>query len=260
MANAILKITVFRRNIRMGRINRQDPILLECNNSNYSIEKNLRIYYLISQIFPNEDSLNYTIPNILSNESFGFLQEDKIYLNNNDNEDLNIPSNIIINEDENDEDEDEDENENTINIISTILNNQHISKESNNTISTIDTSITTDITTTINTNNNYQTSSNFLLSRTNIYPTTKNFNNVEHIALKNLYKDQFLGIINDINITNWKCVEDYWKRVVDKDAKSNSTDKIRPKSLEDLKAHLLILENYYLRKKIEENTLIGNYY
>ena len=33
MANALLKITVFRRNIRMGKLNRQDKILLQCNNS-----------------------------------------------------------------------------------------------------------------------------------------------------------------------------------------------------------------------------------
>ena len=94
MANAILKIAVFRRNIRMGKINRQDPILLKINN-NYLIEKNLRIFYLISKIFPNEN-LNYEISglNISSNESFGFLKEDKEqYLNNDNNEELNIPLN-----------------------------------------------------------------------------------------------------------------------------------------------------------------------
>lgn len=260
MANAILKITVFRRNIRMGKINRQDPILLKINN-NYLIEKNLRIFYLISKIFPNED-LNYEISglNISSNESFGFLKEDKEqYLNNDNNEELNIPlndnneiSNISLNNNDENQDEDED---NTIDLISNILDNQlNISVSSDNQIeSSINNSSVI--------NKTYQTSSNFLQLRTNIYPTTKDFNNAEHNILKELYKKEFLGKITNINnAIDWNYVKSYWNSKVDKDAEPNSTNKIRPKSIENLKEHLLILENFYLRKQIEGNTLTGYYF
>jgi len=250
MANAILKITVFRRNIRMGRINRQDPILLKYDNS-YLIEKNLRIFYLISKIFPNEN-LNYEIPglDISSNESFGFLKEDKEqYLNKDNNEDLNIPLNNIIIENQNEENQNEQNEEDAVNFISTILDDQLNISVSNNQFESSISSTT------------YQTSSNFLQLRTNIYPTTKNFNNAEHNVLKELYKNEFLGkITNIINIIDWNYIKTYWDDKVDNNAESNSTDKIRPKSIENLKEHLLVLENYYLRKQIESNTLTGYYY
>src|SRR5436853_264942 len=144
----------------MSKINRQDPILLKINN-NYLIEKNLRILYLISKIFPNEN-LNYEILglNISSNESFGFLKENK------------------------------------------------------------------------------KTSSNFLQLRTNIYTTTKDFNNIEHNILKELYKKEFLGKITNINnAIDWNYVENYWNSKVDKNAEPNSINKIRPKLIENIKEH-----------------------
>jgi hypothetical protein len=116
MANAILKITTFRRNIRMGKTNRLDPILLKWDYS-YLIQNKLRIFYLKSQIF-SEDLSNYSFPNnILSNESFGFLQEDKEELKN-------INENIFSNEIIFDENKKDDDNDDTVEFISTILDNQ----------------------------------------------------------------------------------------------------------------------------------------
>jgi len=71
----------------MGKINRLDPILLKWDYS-YLIENKLRIYYLISQIF-SDNLLNFSFPNVLSNENFGFLPEDKEkYLKNSNSEDI----------------------------------------------------------------------------------------------------------------------------------------------------------------------------
>ena len=42
--------------------------------------------------------------------------------------------------------------------------------------------------------------------------------------------------------------------MVDKEATPNSINKIRPKSIKNLQAHFLILNNYYLRKKIESTS------
>src|SRR4051812_40423288 len=77
MANALLKITVFRRNIRMGKLNRQDKILLQCNNS-YSIKTNIRIFGLMNILFPTENYDDFQFQEIISNESFGFLHNDRI--------------------------------------------------------------------------------------------------------------------------------------------------------------------------------------
>jgi len=248
MANAILKITTFRRNIRMGKINRQDPILLKCDYS-YLIQKNLRIFNLMSQIFPDKDFSNYTIPNVISNEKFGFLDNDKEKYLSNNNEGLNIISKIS-DEDKNDNEieinnNDDSENEDTENIISTlldditILNNQSESINSNTKLEI--------------SNSTYQTSSNFLLLRTNTYPTTKVFNKIEHNTLKQLYKQQFLGRTTDFNIINWQAVDNYWNNIAGKNANPNSDDKVRPKLLEDIKSHFLIIHNYYLRNQIEGN-------
>ena len=70
MLMSILKITTFHRNVYIGKLNRQDPILLKYNYS-YLIQEKLRIFYLKSQLFSEE---NFTIPNVLSNESFEFLK------------------------------------------------------------------------------------------------------------------------------------------------------------------------------------------
>jgi hypothetical protein len=119
MANAILKITTFRRNIRMGKINRSDPILLKWDYS-YLIETKLRIFYLIFQIY-SENLLDFSFLNILSNENFGFLLEDKKYLKNNNTEDISLDITISNNNDDNNDDNDD---ENTVEFISTILDDQ----------------------------------------------------------------------------------------------------------------------------------------
>src|SRR6266498_889107 len=165
----------------MGRINRQDSILLTYNYS-YLIQKKLRIFYLILKIFSDENFSDFIIPNILSNETFRFLEENKEYLKNNDNEELDISSNIII-------DNKESEDENIIDSISIILDNQ---LENNDTILVNNSSFSTNITSSANiislTNMTYQTSSNFLLSKTKTYPTIQDFNNTEHNIFKKLYK------------------------------------------------------------------------
>ena len=106
-----------------------------------------------------------------------------------------------------------------------------------------------------NINTNYQTSANFLLSKIKTYPVTKDFNSIEHTTFRDFYKKEFLDI-DDININsiNWDHVYNYWNNMVDKEAAPNSINKIRPKSIENLQAHFLILNNYYLRKKIESTS------
>jgi hypothetical protein len=93
----------------------------------------------------------------------------------------------------------------------------------------------------------YQTSSDFLLRKTKTYSYTKDFNNIEHIAFKDFYKKQLSNIIQ----IDWINVYNYWNNIADKNAESNSSNKIRPKLLEHLKAHFEIINNYYLRKNIE---------
>jgi hypothetical protein len=89
--------------------------------------------------------------------------------------------------------------------------------------------------------------------KTQAYPCTKDFNNIEHITFKDFYKKHLINV----NTINWKNVCAYWENIADKDAEPNSTNKIRPKLLEHFKAHFEILNNYYLRKNIEKNTSIG---
>ena len=72
MANALLKITVFRRNIRMGKLNRQDKTLLQCNNS-YSIKTNIKIFELMNVLYPTENYDDFQFQEVISNESFGFF-------------------------------------------------------------------------------------------------------------------------------------------------------------------------------------------
>ena len=99
----------------MGKINRLDPILLKWDYS-YLIENKLRIFYLITQIF-SENLLNFSFPNVLSNENFGFLPEDKEkYLKNSNSEDIS-PDIIIPNIEE-------DNNNDNIEFISSILDDQ----------------------------------------------------------------------------------------------------------------------------------------
>lgn len=76
---------------------------------------------------------------------------------------------------------------------------------------------------------------------------------MEHNEFKNFYKNNLLNITT----INWKNVYDYWDNIADKNAEPNSIDKIRPKSLDHLKMHFEMLNNYYSRKKIEKNTLTG---
>src|SRR5437763_1572089 len=99
-------------------IKQQDTILLKYNYS-YLIQEKLRIFYLKSQLFSEE---NFTIPNVLSNESFRFLEEDKNYLKNNNDDELNIPSNSVA---EVDEDENENEDEDEDDTVASILNNMN---------------------------------------------------------------------------------------------------------------------------------------
>ena len=98
----------------MSKINWLDSILLKWNYN--LIENKLRIFYLIFQIF-SENLLNFSFPNVLSNENFGFLPENKEkYLKNSNSEDIS-PDIIIPNIEE------DDDNDN-IEFISSILDDQ----------------------------------------------------------------------------------------------------------------------------------------
>ena len=61
----------------MGKLNRHDKILLQCNNS-YSIRTNIKIFGLMNTLFPTENYDDFQLQEVTSNESFGFLYNDRI--------------------------------------------------------------------------------------------------------------------------------------------------------------------------------------
>ena len=50
---------------------------------------------------------------------------------------------------------------------------------------------------------------------------------------------------------------EHWMDLADKNADSNSSTLIRPKLKEHLKEHFSVINNFYLRKKIEESVEAG---